>query len=101
MDKKAVIKTLETIAVYMEIAGENPFKTSAYRKAAQALEREERTLEEIEKPEDLTGIGKGTAGVITELKETGETAVLNDLKERVPAGLPSLLQLPSLGGKKN
>ncbi|GAK09730.1 DNA polymerase/3'-5' exonuclease PolX [Geomicrobium sp. JCM 19038] len=100
MDKKAVIKTLETIAVYMEIAGENPFKTSAYRKAAQALEREERTLDEIEKPENLTGIGKGTASVITELKETGETAVLNDLKERVPADLPSLLQLPSLGGKK-
>ncbi|GAK05167.1 DNA polymerase X family [Geomicrobium sp. JCM 19037] len=100
MDKKNVIQSLETIATYMEIAGENPFKISAYRKAAAALEREERTLLEIEKPESLTGIGKGTASVIEQLRDTGKSDVLDELKESIPAGLPPLLQLQSLGGKK-
>ncbi|SDI59462.1 DNA polymerase/3'-5' exonuclease PolX [Natribacillus halophilus] len=100
MDKKEVMQTLETIAIYQEIAGENPYKIAAYRKAAQALEREARTLDEIDNPGDLNGIGKGTATVIESLRDTGKTDVLEDLKEKVPAGLPTLLQLPGLGGKK-
>ncbi|MBB6448293.1 DNA polymerase (family 10) [Geomicrobium halophilum] len=100
MDKKEVMQTLETIAIYQEISGENPFKIAAYRKAAQALEREARTLSEINDPGELNGIGKGTAAVIESLRDTGRTEVLEDLKAKVPAGLPVLLQLPGLGGKK-
>lgn len=33
MNKKDIIKLLETIAVYMELKGDNPFKISAFRKA--------------------------------------------------------------------
>ncbi|WP_088033079.1 DNA polymerase/3'-5' exonuclease PolX [Evansella clarkii] len=100
VNKKDVIKTLETIAVYLEIKGENTFKVSAYRKAAGALERDERTMEEIDDPASLQGIGKGTASVITELMETGESSLLNELLEELPAGLIPLLKLPGLGGKK-
>lgn len=100
MNKKDVIRTLERIAIYMELKGENPFKISAYRKAALALEQDERTLDEIEDPATLKGIGKGTAEVILDLKETGESSLMHELKESVPAGLIPLLQLPSLGGKK-
>ncbi|AXF55840.1 DNA polymerase/3'-5' exonuclease PolX [Salicibibacter kimchii] len=100
LDKKEVMQTLETIAIYQEISGENPFKIAAYRKAAQALEREARTLEEIENPADLNGIGKGTATVIESLRDTGRSEVLEELKANVPSGLPVLLQLPGLGGKK-
>ena len=39
MNKKNIIKLLETIATYMELKGDNPFKISAFRKAAAALER--------------------------------------------------------------
>ena len=38
MTKKDIIQLLEKIAVYMELKGENTFKVSAYRKAAQSLE---------------------------------------------------------------
>ncbi|MCY8442770.1 hypothetical protein MOC65_17850, partial [Bacillus spizizenii] len=34
MHKKDIIRLLETIAVYMELKGDNPFKVSAFRKAA-------------------------------------------------------------------
>ncbi len=47
MTKKDVIKLLEQIATYMELKGENTFKISAYRKAAQSLQLDERPLDEI------------------------------------------------------
>ncbi|WP_275899460.1 DNA polymerase/3'-5' exonuclease PolX [Bacillus piscicola] len=100
MNKKELVKELETIALYMEIQGSNPFKISAYRKAAQALEKDERPLSEISNPEELAGIGKGTAAVIEELRETGKSAQLEKLKEEVPPGLVPLIKLPGLGGKK-
>ena len=37
VNKKDIVHLLETIAVYMEIKGENTFKVSAFRKAAQCL----------------------------------------------------------------
>ncbi len=100
VNKKDVIKTLETIAVYMELKGENSFKVSAYRKAAQALETDDRSLADIEDPTELKGIGKGTGEVITELMETGKSSELEQLKKEVPAGLVPLLQVQGLGGKK-
>ena len=41
------------------IKWENTFKVSAYRKAAQSLEIDERPLDEIEDVTELKGIGKG------------------------------------------
>ncbi|MEH7379722.1 DNA polymerase/3'-5' exonuclease PolX [Bacillus sp. JJ1533] len=100
INKKDVIRLLETIAIYMELKGDNPFKISAFRKAAAALENDERSLSTIEDFTALPGIGKGTGAVITEYIETGESTVLNELKEKVPEGLIPLLNLPGLGGKK-
>lgn len=100
VNKKEVIRLLETIAIYMELKGENPFKVSAFRKAANALETDERVLTEIEDFTSIAGIGKGTATVIDEYIKEGTSTVLKELKEEVPAGLIPLLQLPGLGGKK-
>ena len=100
MNKKKIINTLETIATYLELKGENPFKISAFRKAAAALENDPRSIEEIEDVTKIKGIGKGTAAVIHDLLETGESSDLASLKEEVPAGLPLLLKIPGLGGKK-
>ncbi|WP_203333173.1 DNA polymerase/3'-5' exonuclease PolX [Planococcus beigongshangi] len=100
MNKKVIIRTLEKIALYMELKGENPFKVSAFRKAAQALELDQRSLSEIEDVTKLKGIGKGTGDVITELLENGKSSVLEELQEEVPKGLLPLMKLPGLGGKK-
>lgn len=100
VDKKQLIKKLEQIAVYLELKGENPFKISAYRKAAQALETDDRSLSEMDDFTKINGIGKGTAAVIQEFIEDGESDTLNQLEEEVPSGLVPLLQLSGLGGKK-
>ncbi|CEA00646.1 DNA polymerase/3'-5' exonuclease PolX [Jeotgalicoccus saudimassiliensis] len=100
MNKKDVIRLLEKIAVYMELNLENPFKVSAYRKAAASLETDGRTLDEIEDFSALKGIGKGTNEVITEFVRTGESPVLKELEDKVPSGLVRMLKLPTLGPKK-
>ncbi|MGE7182624.1 DNA polymerase/3'-5' exonuclease PolX [Peribacillus sp. NPDC006672] len=100
MNKKDIIKLLEKIAIYMELKGENPFKVSAFRKAAGALETDDRSLTAIEDFTALNGIGKGTASVIEEYINVGKSTVLEELQEQVPKGLIPLLQLQGLGGKK-
>lgn len=100
MNKKQIMNVLEKIALYMELQGDNPFKISAFRKAAGALEADERALSEIEDVTKLKGIGKGTAAVIEELIAVGESTVLKELEAAVPKGLFPLLKLPGLGGKK-
>ncbi|MFF2458655.1 DNA polymerase/3'-5' exonuclease PolX [Peribacillus simplex] len=100
INKKDIIKLLEKIAIYMELKGENPFKVSAFRKAAGALETDDRSLSAIEDFTALNGIGKGTASVIEEYMNEGKSTVLEELQEQVPKGLIPLLQLQGLGGKK-
>ncbi|MCD7032835.1 DNA polymerase/3'-5' exonuclease PolX [Metabacillus sp. GX 13764] len=100
VNKKDVVRLLETIAIYMELKGENPFKISAFRKAANALEQDDRSLSAIEDFTKLGGIGKGTAAVIQEYLDTGRSDALEALQKEVPEGLLPLLKLPGLGGKK-
>lgn len=100
LNKKDLIQLLEKIALYLELKGENPFRISAYRKAAQSLEIDERALSEIEDFTKIKGIGKGTAEIISEYLATGKSTLLLELKADVPEGLIPLLELPGLGGKK-
>lgn len=100
VNKKSIIQTLEKIALYLELKGENPFKVSAFRKAANALELDERSLHEIDDFSTIKGIGKGTGAVIHELLQTGESSQLKELEAEVPKGLIPLLKIPGLGGKK-
>ena len=100
LNKKDLIQLLEEIALYLELKGENPFRISAYRKAAQALELDERSLSEIEDFSQIKGIGKGTQELINEFIESGQSSLLSELKAEVPSGLIPLLRLPGLGGKK-
>ncbi|REH81458.1 DNA polymerase/3'-5' exonuclease PolX [Staphylococcus felis] len=100
MTKKDIIRLLETIATYMELKGENAFKISAYRKAAQSLEVDERTLDQIDDVTTLKNIGKGVGEVINTYVETGESPVLDALKEEVPSGLIPLLKIKGLGSKR-
>ncbi|HCW35340.1 MAG TPA: DNA polymerase/3'-5' exonuclease PolX [Staphylococcus sp.] len=100
LTKKDIVKMLETIAIYMEIKGENPFKVSAYRKASQSLETDERTLNDIEDVTSLKGIGKGVGDVINEYIDNGTQSYLDELKQEIPEGLIPLLKIPGLGSKK-
>ncbi len=100
LNKKTIIRTFEKIALYMELLGENHFKISAFRKAANVLELDPRSLAEMDDILTLKGIGKGTGAVITDLLEKGESELLKEIEAAVPKGLVPLLKIPGLGGKK-
>lgn len=100
MTKKDVIRLLEEIATYMELKGENAFKVSAYRKAVQSLEADERTMDQIDDVTELKNIGKGVGEVINTFLETGDSPTLNALKKEVPSGLIPLLKIKGLGSKR-
>ncbi|MFD1927219.1 DNA polymerase/3'-5' exonuclease PolX [Sporosarcina siberiensis] len=100
MNKKTIIRTFEKIALYMELLGENHFKVGAFRKAANILELDPRSLSEMDDILKLKGIGKGTGAVITDLMDKGESDLLRELEETVPKGLVPMLKIPGLGGKR-
>src|SRR5699024_6320759 len=100
INKKDIIRHLEKVAIYLELKGSNPFRISAYRKAAQGLEKDVRSLKEIDDFTKVPGIGKGTNELILEVIETGTSETLKTLEEEIPSGLIPLLKLPGLGGKR-
>jgi DNA polymerase (family X) len=92
----------EKIADLMQLKGENPFKTRAYRRAAEAIralprdinvDYSEGTLKEI------PGIGNAIADKITEIIETGRLAFLERLEAEFPAGVGTLMRVPEVGPK--
>lgn len=100
INKKDIIRLLEEIALYLEIKGENQFRIAAYRRAAQGLEKDVRSLSEIDDFLTIDGIGKGTNDLIIDFLQTGSSTLLTELKEEIPETLIPLLQLPGLGGKR-
>ncbi len=102
MTNKEVADILRRIADMLEIKGEIVYKALAYRRAADNIEylgrdivdlwREGRLLE-------IPGVGKSLAEKLDELLRTGKMSYYEELKEEIPPGVVSLLQVPEVGPK--
>jgi DNA polymerase (family X) len=77
------------------------FRVRAYESAVQGLESHGGELNLLDKKalQTIEGIGKSTAEKIRELLETGKVEKLVGLREKYPASLVALLQIPGLGPK--
>src|ERR1700690_2493187 len=103
MDKAQVAEILLEIGTLLELKGENPFKTRAYKNAARTIENLSEPLTKIVAEKQLgqiKGIGKALEEKITELVETGKLAYYLELKTSIPPGLIEMLEIPGLGPKK-
>ena len=103
MKNKEIAEMFFTIADLLDIKGEIPFKTRAYRIAAQTIADLDEDIEKLvreKKLEELPGIGKAIAKKITEYVETGHLEFYEKLKKEIPVGILELLEIPSLGPKK-
>ncbi len=103
MDKHQVARTLEEIAVLLELKGENPFRIRALENAARAVEGLTEDLGILVSEKRLTevpGIGEGIAGRIAELWTTGKMQFREDLAASVPHGYLDMIRVPGLGAKK-
>lgn len=104
MDSRTAAHVLSQIAAFLELRGENRFKTRAYLSAARALQALD--TEDLGPGlragtlGDVPGLGTATIGVIRELVENGESSYLERLRESTPEGLLEMLRVPGLGTAK-
>jgi DNA polymerase (family X) len=92
----------EKIADLMQLKGENPFKTRAYRRAAEAIRALPRDINvdySEGKLKEIPGIGDAIADKIAEIIETGRLAFLERLEAEFPAGVGTLMRVPEVGPK--
>ena len=104
MDSRTAAHALSRIAAFLELAGENRFKVSAYRNAARNVAAlgavDLRPLIRTGELAKVRGVGAATLNVITELAETGQSRYLEQLREQVPEGLLELMRVPGLSADK-
>ena len=91
-------------AELLEIKGDNPFRTRAYRKAARVIEGLPKSVASLLKAgtdlSELPGIGKDLAGKIAAIAATGKFDLLESLKRELPGDLGEIAALPGLGPKR-
>ena len=93
-NKDQVVEILNEIAIFLELKGENPFKSRAYINAARTLESLDEPLEILiaeERLEIIKGIGEGIGKKIKELVSTDKLPYYEELKASIPDGLLALL----------
>ena len=92
----------EEIADYLELAGDNPFKIRAYRRAAEAVMEYPAAIEDASDDdlENLDGLGAATVAKTREWGATGQIRLLEHLRRENPPGLLEVLRVPGLGPKK-
>ncbi|MEX2670500.1 MAG: DNA polymerase/3'-5' exonuclease PolX [Phycisphaeraceae bacterium] len=96
-------RRFDRMAALLELLGENRFRAIAYHKASRALSEQTRDVcelaDDIAKLTALEGIGKGLAEKIIEYCQTGHITELDELLDKVPPGVLTLLEIPGLGPK--
>ena len=103
MQNAALADIFDRIADYHELAGDNPFKIRAFRRAAQAVVNHNEAIEDVTERGDLEkieGLGKGTSAIAREFIATGQVRLLEGFREQYPEGLFELLRVPGLGPKR-
>jgi DNA polymerase (family X) len=103
MDNRGIASFLSELAVYSELAGENPFKARAFQNVARAIEKHALSIETLiaeGRVHEIKGIGPSIEEMITEAIATGTCKALEDLKAKFPPGITDMLSLSGMGPKK-
>lgn len=103
MTNKEVAGVLEEIALLLELAGENPFKSRTYANMARRLETWEEDVETLvaeKRLRDIPGLGDALESKISELVTKGSLKYHQDLRKQFPESLFELFGIQGLGAKK-
>ncbi len=101
--KQDVLDMLRELAELTMLEESDPqsFRVRAYESAAQAIAAQATDLGRLTAKElqQIDGIGKSTAAKVRELIEVGHVARLDELRQKHPASVVSLLRIQGLGPK--
>jgi DNA polymerase (family 10) len=105
MTNRDVATYFDEIADLLEFQDANPFRVRAYRNAARKLNDLTEPLAAIAADpnrefSEIDGIGKDLAQKIGELLETGQIAMLEELRSQIPGGVLAIVRIPGMGPKK-
>ena len=103
VDKSTVVKALKDMSVYLQLKGENSFKTRAYELAAERIAGLTEDLQAIVEQKRLTtlpNIGESIGAKIEDLVLTGKMHALEELRATWPPRILELLTVQDLGPKK-
>jgi len=98
----AVADLLERHGRLLEVAGESPFRTRAFTRAAESLRLYPERVAEVAaagRLREIPGIGEGISAAIVQILETGSFAAHDQLTERIPETLIDLIAVPGVGAK--
>ncbi len=96
-----VATILYEICEILTIKGDR-FRSRAYSMASQrvtALTEDIREVAERGELEQIPGVGKSIAQTVEEYLDTGESTVLQELRESLPQGVPEMITLEGIGPK--
>ncbi|MEQ8820549.1 MAG: DNA polymerase/3'-5' exonuclease PolX [Sumerlaeia bacterium] len=103
LNRRRLAESFNEMAVLLQIAGANSFKTAAFEKAAQTILDENHDVQAALEDNALTelpSIGKGIADKIKEFAKEGTFAELEELREKYPPSLVTMTTVPGFGAKK-
>lgn len=104
MENREIARLLAETADLMEIAAEDPFRIRSYRNAAGIIENYPEPILNIladptRKVTDISGIGKGLAAVLEEIRARGSFERRDLLLAKYPPTALELLKIQGLGPK--
>ncbi len=103
VNNQEVAQIFDNIADMLSIKGEIVYKTLAYRRAAELIRAQSRSVEDIWRDgglKDIQGVGDAIAKKIDALFSQGEMPFYEELKAEIPVGLVELLKVGDVGPKK-
>jgi DNA polymerase (family 10) len=96
-----VASVLYEIGEILTVKGD-AFRSRAYQMAAQritALTEDIRAIKARGELESIPGVGKSISAVISEVLDTGQSKILEELRESLPKGVRDLMELEGVGPK--
>ena len=102
LSNAAVAEILERHARLLEIAGESPFRTRAFTRAAESLRMfpdRVATVAAEGRLREIPGIGEGISAAIEQILAGGSFDAHRELTSRLPESLVELTALPGVGAK--
>ncbi len=100
ISKEDVAEVLLRVATILDLAGDNPYRSLAYRRAARLVLATTRPLSDYLTPRgrfELPGLGANLRRKLGELVITGRLRFGIEVMARLPEGATALMAIPTIG----